>query len=219
MALFATLWSARDKASLKSRRQARLACPGSVSCLLFEFATGAPPCRNCLIRTRIWIKKSSTPIATRRSSGASRGRQHESRRGRTASSSAACFELAQRHPDMFAAVGIQPNYCARRRKIGTRYWPWPAGRESLRRRDGARSVLGLHAAGRAAGLFRSASATIATDGTAVHRAHAREDADVLAMLREARFAARWRRNARSPAAARRPPNAWSSGCTSALPAW
>lgn len=32
--------------------------------------------------------------------------------GATASSSAACFELAQRHPDMFAAVGIQPNYCA-----------------------------------------------------------------------------------------------------------
>ena len=51
--------------------------------------------------------------------------------GATAASSAACLELAEQHPDIYAAVGIQPNYCARpRRAIGTRCWPCPAGRES-----------------------------------------------------------------------------------------
>lgn len=32
--------------------------------------------------------------------------------GATAASSAACVELGEQHPDIFAAVGIQPNYCA-----------------------------------------------------------------------------------------------------------
>ena len=72
----------------------------------------SPRC-NSLTRTRIWISRSSTPIARNESS---RAREPASKTiiaiGISADTSAACVDLAAEFEGVHAAVGMQPNYIA-----------------------------------------------------------------------------------------------------------
>ena len=96
--------------------------------------------------------------------------------GVTADSSAATVELAAEHPAIFAAVGIQPNYCAqaepgdwdRIRSLGQ----LAEGRRDWRNRAGP--PLGLHAVCCPAGLFRSPHPLVAGAEPAIYRSHPRK---------------------------------------------
>ena len=109
--------------------------------------------------------------------------------GVTADSSAAAVRLAAEHPAIYAAVGIQPNYCgqAQARRLGAscRSWPirpksWPSAKPGwiatgITRRLTCSRIISIGICG----WPRSANLPFVV--------HTREsDADVLAMLREAR---------------------------------
>ena len=168
----------RRRRSRQRRARRRAECSTSVSVAMQLFDTHAH-----------LINRSSMTIARRSS------REPRRRASRTSSRSAsrptraqrAC-ELAAEYDGVHAAVGMQPNYLAEAKPGDWDRVVADARRAGRRgdRRNGARSLLGLHAVRRAAGLFRPAL-RLSQERGLPFIVHMRDcDEDILVMLREAR---------------------------------
>ncbi len=109
--------------------------------------------------------------------------------GTTAPTSRQCVELAQQFPRSCAAVGIQPNYTAagRRRAIGTASSTWPPARAWWPSAKRGSIAIGTMRRWRCSRIISIGICGCRKQRDLPFIVHTREsDADVLAMLREAR---------------------------------